>query len=211
MEDTVKKIHNLIILDESGSMGMVKDSVIRGFKDLSREIMMSEVEFKSQKHFASLATFKGNEISFKLFNQPANELIQISDDNYSPDSTTPLYDAICKSVLKLKHELYHEENYVVLVTVITDGIENSSEEFSLKETRFLIESISEDERWGFGLIGANIDVEDTASSLSIPLKRTLRFESEDKSVSSMFSRYGRSQRNMANVLNDGSGFDDIPF
>jgi Mg-chelatase subunit ChlD len=207
-----RQIHNLIILDESGSMGMIKQATIDGFQNLKNNILSSELEFKKQEHLVSVVTFNGKDVKFRLFAQPVSELVSFNSKNYHPDSTTPLYDAICKSVFKLKHELHSVKNYRVLVTVITDGCENSSKEFTRKETKFLIESMSEDSRWGFGLIGANIDIGSTARSLAIPLERTIEFESNDESVSDLFSRYGAAQYNMSAAFDVGCDFsDDIAF
>lgn len=151
-----QQIHNLIILDESGSMGMIKEATLKGFNELGRKITSLSDESKNQEHLISLVTFNGNGVKERLFCQPIAELININESNYKPDSTTPMYDAICKSVLRLKRELYGRDNFGVLVTIITDGQENASKEFSHKETKLLIEDMSSDSRWGFGLIGANI-------------------------------------------------------
>jgi hypothetical protein len=107
MKDKDKKqLHNLIILDESGSMEMIKQATIKGFHGLANQVSLSSLEFKDQEYLASLVTFNGYGVKFKLFNQPIEELVTINESNYQPNSTTPLYDAICKSVLRLKHELY---------------------------------------------------------------------------------------------------------
>lgn len=68
--------------------------------------------------------------------------------------------------------------------------------------------MSADSRWGFGLIGANIDLEETAKSLSIPISRTIEFEHSDESVDRMFSRYARAQETYTNVFAGGGDFDD---
>jgi Mg-chelatase subunit ChlD len=207
-----KQIHNLIILDESGSMEIIKEATIRGFHGLADQMISLSKDFPNQEHFISLTTFNGSGIKNYLFTQPIVELFTINEKNYKPDNNTPLYDAICKSVLKLKHELYGIENYTVLVTVITDGMENSSKEFSCKETKLLIENMSASSRWGFGLIGANIDLKETAKSLSIPLIRTIEFESNDESVDKMFKRYGVAQEKLAQSCQNYDDFDDdIPF
>ena len=209
---TSKNIYNLIILDESGSMEVVKDATINGFRDLASHMISISQEIPSQNHFISLITFNGDGIRNRLTMQPIIELAAISNRDYKPYSTTPLYDAICKSVLTLKHELYGMNDYGVLVTIITDGQENTSKEFSLKETKLLIENMSQDSRWGFGLIGANIDLKETASSLSIPLIRTIEFAHTDVSVGDMFRRYGKAQKTLSDVFANGGNFnDDIPF
>lgn len=206
------QVHNLIILDESGSMEMIKNETISGFQQLGERIRANSQEFSEQEHLVSLVTFNGLGIKTCLDKQPAIELINLNSRNYRPNSNTPLYDAICKSVLSLRYDLYHLEDYRVLVTVITDGMENMSTEFSEKEAKLLIEKMSADKRWGFGLIGAGIDVSKVAASLSIPQNRTIEFEHCSESVDAMFKRYGAAQRVMAERFANYDDFDDdIPF
>jgi uncharacterized protein YegL len=209
----VSQVHNLIILDESGSMNAIKDETLKGFEHLKGSIISAEAEFKKQKHKISLVTFNGEGVQYQLFNKPAVELHRFTKARYRPRSTTPLYDAICKSVLRLKHELSHKRNYRVLVTIITDGHENTSSEFIHSETKELISRLSDDSRWGFGFIGANINVDEVASSLAIPSRRTVAFDFCADGVGELFNRYGKAQYNMSKTFSRGGDFefDDIPF
>ncbi len=60
-----------------------------------------------------------------------------------------------------------EDGDNVLVTVITDGYENSSEEWTLKMIRVMIEKLKK-QHWTFTLIGTdNLDVETMAHSFAI--------------------------------------------
>ena len=211
MISKTQKIYNLIILDESGSMGSIKKQTILGFNDLADKIKETNKTFPNQQHYISFVTFNDRGIKFRLLNQPVEELNKISESTFQPNGQTPLYDAICKSALKLKHELYHDNDYNVLVTIITDGAENSSTEFNRKETKLLIENLSENPNWAFGLIGANIDVAAVANSLSIPVIRTISFNSEDESVKQMFERYGRAQEKLTYIIDAGDDCNDLPF
>ena len=56
---------------------------------------------------------------------------------YRPGGGTPLYDAIGKGISKVNAQI--EDGDHVLVTIITDGEENSSEEWTLKMVRSMIE------------------------------------------------------------------------
>lgn len=49
---------------------------------------------------------------------------------HKPDSLTPLFDAMGFSINKLKKLLEGQSDYNVLVTILTDGEENASKEFS---------------------------------------------------------------------------------
>ena len=54
----------------------------------------------------------------------------------------------------------------VLVTVVTDGYENASREYSGKAIKALVDELKE-KGWVFAYIGANQDVEAVAATMSI--------------------------------------------
>ena len=54
----------------------------------------------------------------------------------------------------------------MLVTIITDGYENSSNEYSGKQIKALIEELKK-QQWTFAYVGADHDVEQVAFDLSI--------------------------------------------
>jgi len=138
-------VYNLIILDESGSMGAIKDSTISGFNEVVQTIKGIEKQFPEQKHFISFVTFNGLGIKTKLEKHPVLDLMQINKNTYKPDSLTPLYDAIGFSVLKLRMDIAGVEKANVLVTILTDGEENDSKEFSGAQVKKIID---EQKHWG---------------------------------------------------------------
>ncbi len=95
-------MHNLIILDESGSMSSIKNTIIQGFNELVQTIQGIEKQFPEQEHFVSFVSF--NSLGQKLlhFIDPASTLKQIDDKSYNSDAMTPLFDAMGFSINKLK-------------------------------------------------------------------------------------------------------------
>ncbi|WP_210487291.1 vWA domain-containing protein [Rufibacter aurantiacus] len=180
-----KQIHNLIILDESGSMESIKQATISGFNELVQTIKGSTELYPDQEHFISLITFNGLGINTKLFRQPVADLEQIDERIYRPNSLTPLLDAIGQSVIKLKYALDQTKEHHVLVTILTDGEENASKEFSGEQVRRIVEE-QKQKGWTFTYIGANHDVVKTASAISIT--NTLVFESSEQGTKAMFKK-----------------------
>ncbi|MBK7214875.1 MAG: VWA domain-containing protein [Bacteroidales bacterium] len=180
---TKKNYFNMIILDESGSMTEIKAATIRGFNEVAQTIRGFEKDFPDQQHFISLVTFNGKSIKTILDQAKASELHEINEETYQPDSFTPLYDAIGLSVLKLDKQLSGYENANVMVTIITDGEENASSEFTGAMAKKIIAD-HESKGWKFSYIGANHDVEKVAKSLSI--SNSFEFTCNDESVMAMF-------------------------
>ena len=190
-------VYNLIILDESGSMDAIKDSTISGFNELVQTIKGIEKMYPEQKHFISLVTFNGLGIKTKLDKQPVSGLAAIDKNSYNPDSMTPLYDAIALSVLKLRMDIAGVENTHVLVTILTDGLENHSKEFSGQQVKKIIDE-QKALGWTFTYIGANHDVETTAAGISIT--NTIRFASDDASVNAYFAMEKKARANFSRKI-----------
>ncbi|MBI6115974.1 vWA domain-containing protein [Salegentibacter maritimus] len=177
------QVHNLIILDESGSMNAIKHQVIRGFNEIVQTVKAVEQKYTDQEHFISFVTFNGLGITEHLFNVPVRNLQIIDENSYKPCATTPLYDAMGFSFSKLEKVLHDSINYNVLVTVFTDGEENASKEFSGMAIKEKIEELK-DKRWTFTYTGTDHDVHRAARRLSI--KNVVEFTSDEAKMKEMF-------------------------
>lgn len=203
---TTDKVYNLIILDESGSMESIKNATISGFNELVQTIQGLEKQYPEQKHYISLVTFNGLGIKTHLDKQPVSSLSQINEKTYQPNSMTPLYDAMGIHILKLRVDLADMENVNVLVTILTDGEENASREFSGAQVKKIIEE-QKSQGWTFTYIGANQDVEKVAATISIT--NTMQFNANEADVKAMFarekasrSRYSEKIRNKEDLRED---------
>ena len=182
-----QQIFNLIILDESGSMSSIHKSIVNGFNELVGSIKGTAKQQPEQHHFVSLVTFNSLGIQTKLDREDVTKLEKISYEQFEPDAMTPLFDAIGLSVNHLKKGLKElkESEYHVLVTILTDGEENASEEFNQQLIKSMVDELKET-NWTFTYIGANHDVVNTAAAISI--SNTLAFDADDEGVSAMFKK-----------------------
>ncbi len=177
------QVHNLIILDESGSMESIKTAIISGFNELVQTIQGIEKQFPQQEHFISFVSFNGLGHKILHFVDPVSKLNQIDAKTYRPDATTPLYDAMGFSINKLKYFLEGKTDYNVLVTILTDGEENASKEFSGDDIKKLVEELKQ-KRWTFTYIGTDHDVDKVAASISI--NNLMVFEKDEQDIKNMF-------------------------
>ena len=181
-------------------MNSIKSQIISGFNETVQSIKGSQKKFPEQEHFISLVSF--NSLANKLlhFIDPAEKLNEINSQLYQPDAMTPLFDAIGFAVNKLYSVTKNQENCNVLVTIMTDGEENASREYSGKQIKALIEKLKE-EKWTFTYIGTDHDVDKIAFNLSI--SNTLVFEKDETGIKKMFDKqrssrdvyYSKVQRN----------------
>lgn len=183
--DTKHQVHNLIILDESGSMGTIKHSIIQGFNEVVQTIKGIGQQYPEQDHFVTLISFNGLAQKTLHFMDPVERLEQINSASYQPAASTPLFDAMGFSFAKLRKVLQNTNDYNVLVTILTDGEENASKEYTVTAIKRLIEELKE-QSWTFTYIGTDHDVEKIA--LSISISNVMSFTKSEAGIQDMFSK-----------------------
>ena len=193
-----QKIYNLIILDESGSMQSIKAQAITGLNETLQTIKSAQDKYENQIHYVSLVSFNSNDVKTIYDCCPVNRIKELSNKDYQPSACTPLYDAMGMSLTKLKTEVKDEDN--VLVTIITDGYENASREYSGKAIAQLVEELKT-KGWIFAYIGANQDVEKVASSMGI--NNSLCFDANEEGTRSMLRKERESRRELYYCIDEG--------
>ena len=186
-EVKTKRVHNLIIVDESGSMSIIRKQAFAGMNETLQTVRQMQGKFPDQQQYVTLITFDSDHTKLHYDNTPAAQTKDLEWKAYNPSAATPLYDAIGKGISKLNAQVEDGDN--VLVTIITDGEENSSEEWTLKMVRTMIEKLKK-QNWTFTLIGTDaLDVEGMAQSFAID--EHLEFQQTEAGTSAMFARERR--------------------
>lgn len=183
-KETEKRVINLIIADESGSMSVIRDTTLAGLNETITTCQKMQEKFPTMEQRITLITFDSNRTKVIFDNIPALEAKPLSRKDYVPGAATPLYDAIGQAITKTYAQTEKTDN--VLVTILTDGEENSSTEFDLKMVKRLIDKQKE-QGWTFTFIGTDdLDVEGMAHEMGI--KSFLSFSRNYESTSKMFSK-----------------------
>lgn len=192
------RIFNLIILDESGSMQSIKRAAINGMNETVQSIRDAQKKHEDQEHIVSLVSFNSSEIKGIYDCVPVAEVKELTDKEYVPDCCTPLYDAMGLSLNHLRAKVNDEDK--VLVTIITDGEENSSSEYNSAAIKALVDSLKE-KGWVFAYIGANQDVLKVAQTISVT--NVMNFSSTDFGTGSAFASLRKSRDRMFSRIADG--------
>lgn len=183
-EKTSKKVYNLIIVDESGSMSIIRNEALAGLNETIDTCQKMQEMHPEMEQRITLISFDSGHFKVHLDNEPAMKARKLTADDYRPNAATPLYDAIGKGIAKLNAQTASDDS--VLVTIITDGEENCSQEYNLKLVKNLIEK-QKQQGWTFTLIGTdNLDVEGMAGSLSID--NHMSFTEDAESTTKMFAK-----------------------
>ena len=188
-ESKAKRVFNLIIVDESGSMSVIRKQAFAGMNETLQTVREMQKKYPDTNQYVTLVTFDSDHTKWHYDNTPAADTRNLDWKAYNPCAATPLYDAMGKAISKVNAQIDEGDN--VLVTVITDGEENSSEEWTLKMIRTMIEKLKK-QNWTFTLIGTdNLDVETMAKSFAID--EHLEFQQDEADTRAMFACERRSR------------------
>lgn len=172
------QIFNVIILDRSGSMESIRRAAVEGFNETLAGIKKAQEKFADmQEHYVSLVTFCSCETKHVFDKTPVAEANPLKMEDYQPCCCTPLYDAMGITLTAMRRHVKEIEDSVVVVTIITDGMENASHEYNGKTIKELVERLR-GEGWTFTYMGANQDSVEVAMKLSIRNSRNFAYNDE---------------------------------
>ena len=193
-----KRIFNLIIIDESGSMQSIKKEAIDSVNETIQTIRGAQRKHEEQEHLVTLVTFN-DDVKSVYECVPVNEVKELTAESYCPDCCTALYDAMGMSLNALRRSVADVDT--VLVTIVTDGYENSSKEYDGKAIKALVDELKA-KGWVFAYIGANHDVESAAINISIT--NVMSFEASDSGVRSMNRKMACARSRFFDRIADGN-------
>jgi hypothetical protein len=101
-----------------------------------------------------------------------------------------LFDAVGKTIKKLEKDIENVEDAAVLVTIITDGEENASQEWTGPAVKALIDHCKE-EGWMFSFIGAGENIIKIATKISIT--NTVLWEQTAQGTADVFANENEAQ------------------
>lgn len=166
----------VFILDRSGSMGGLESDTIGGYNSMLEDQ-------KSQEGDAIITTVLFDD-KYELLHDRINikGLGPITDREYFVRGTTALLDAIGKTINKIgnvqKHTAREERADKVMFVITTDGMENSSREYSYKRIKEMIEHQKSKFDWKFVFLGANMDAIEVARGMGISAGMATSFHSD---------------------------------
>ena len=177
-KQTKAQVFNVIILDKSGSMERIRQAAVSGFNETLNGIKKAQERYAdTQEHFVSLLTFCNCEKKYVFDKVPVSEARPLTMEDYEPCCCTPLYDAMGFTLTTMRNHVKNIEDAVVVVTIITDGLENASKEYTGSAVKHLVEELK-GEGWTFTYMGSNQDSVEVAFNLSIRNARNFDYSAQ---------------------------------
>lgn len=174
-----KKTRIVVIGDRSGSMsGMINDA-IGGVNTFVEE----------QKKLPGEATFSlvlFDSVVERAINEMDLQKVQpITSAMWYPRGMTSLLDAVGQTISALTAT--NEPDTKTIVSIMTDGEENSSREFTHDAVKALISKAEDELGFDVMFMGANINVNSVASSIGIKGGKFAAFEATGKGMSDTYT------------------------
>lgn len=181
MKNNITEI--VFILDKSGSMAGMESDTIGGFNSmLDKQKKLEGKAFVSTVLFSTENTVLHDRI-------PIEKVEHITDKDYYVGGGTALLDAIGESINHINtiHKYTREEDIPekTIFIITTDGMENSSREFTSKKIKEMIKQ-QEKKGWEFLFIAANIDAVETAGNIGIAAGRAANYKQSGAGTRSTF-------------------------
>ena len=173
--------HIAVLLDRSGSMGVVKDETISGFN-----YFLKEQKAAGDNASLTLVQFDSESTDVVHESRPVRDVPELNQDTYQPRGSTPLLDALGQTIISTGKTLAaipeaKRPDKVVFV-VITDGEENASHQFTKTRVKEMIDHQTGKYNWQFVYLGANQDAFAEAGAVGIPMAMAANYAPSNMEV-----------------------------
>ena len=199
MTDETEKTIVSFLLDETGSMGSVRDTTISGFNEYIATLRTNDTPT-----LLRLMTFNTDGFNVVYDFEEIQSVADLTRQSYRPRELTNLYDAIARLV-------HDTEDYLkamspeprVMCTIMTDGEENSSTEYT-RAAIFKLITDKEKEGWAFVYLGANQDAWAASESIGIHRRNSDNYQADApdvalRSTADATSRWVRRRRQVGKI------------
>lgn len=167
------------VLDETSSMQVRKDVTISGFNEWAQEmekfpgeVLFNLIKFNTSKH----------ELLIKQATLGITKP-RLTVENYQPAALTPLFDAVGRAIRETEKQLTElPEDTEVILVILTDGEENSSQEFTLEGIQSLIQE-KINAGWAVTYLGVSENAWQGGELLGVPMGSTMNFVGDPDTVS----------------------------
>jgi hypothetical protein len=163
-----------VLVDRSGSMAQVKEDMEGGLNTF----IESQAKLPGKANL-TLAQFNTR---YEIIHHPM-PIQDVPRFSLLPGGMTALLDSVGKFVTDIGADLAQvpedERPGKVIICIVTDGLENSSREWTREGVKKLVEQQQADYQWEFVFLGANMDAVAEGDSLGIQRGSSLTFDTRN--------------------------------
>ncbi len=160
----------VFLLDRSGSMQSIKSDVIGGF-----DAFLTEQRAGDGQCTVTLAQFDNvYEVVYRDI-----DLAQVPPLELEPRGSTALLDSMGKLITDTSADIgalaEDDKPGTVIVAIMTDGLENASQEWRRPDIKALVEQQTNDHGWEFLYMGADQDAVEVGKELGIKDEQAITY------------------------------------
>lgn len=201
----------VFILDRSGSMGGLERDTIGGFNG-----MIARQKEEGKKVNVTTVLFD-DEVEIIHDRLPIEMIEPLTEKEYFVRGCTAFLDAVGAAIEKIdnvqKHLPETHKAGKVIFVITTDGLENSSVNYTYEQIQEMI-SAKKECGWEILFLGANIDTGREAEKIGIPRNRSVTYENDPEGIAINFKAVGRAiskalQAKDMNEVFDGDWSEEI--
>ena len=190
-----------LVIDRSGSMASIREDAEGGVNSLLQqqagepgEATVTIVQFDTEYEFVCQGTPVESVPTYQL----------------EPRGATALLDAVGQAINQTGKRLEampeNQRPGLVIFVIVTDGHENSSQEFTLDQIKSMIEHQQQVYNWHFNFLGADQDAFEEAAKMGIHLDGAAVY-SKDR-VAATYGAVGKKMTRMRNAVAFGAAPDN---
>ena len=182
---SAEPVQIICILDRSGSMQSLAADTIGGYNSFIEKQ-------KQQSGKAEVTTVLFDDQYEKISDGvDLAKVEELTSAQYYARGNTALLDAVGRTIMdtlgKMERDGICPAKRRVLVMIMTDGYENASKEYSKAAVKTLVEATTNDYKWNYIFIGANIDSVAEAGSIGIKARHAKNYSADKSGVERAFA------------------------
>ena len=166
----------VFLIDRSGSMSGLEKDTVGGFNS-----MIEKQKKQDGKCFVSTVLFD-HETEVLHDRLPLDRIGKMTENEYFTRGSTALLDALGGAIRHIGNIHKYARNEDVpehtMFIITTDGMENSSHQYTAERIKVMIERQKSEYGWEFLFIGANIDAVTTAAKYGISEDRAVNYNAD---------------------------------
>jgi hypothetical protein len=182
------------ILDRSGSMQPMQEPAVAAFNDFIK----AQLDVPGDARLTLIQFDDAYEVPIAAC--PVQDVRQLSAATYTPRGMTALLDAIGRTIKETDRRIEAlsdaEKPGKVIFAIFTDGLENASQEYTLKHISDLIRLFRNEKGWEFLFLAANQDAIASAGAMHMDCSLSANVSFDKRGIISTGSAMARKVRAM---------------
>ncbi|MGM0898308.1 MAG: vWA domain-containing protein [Bacillota bacterium] len=166
----------VFILDKSGSMAGLEKDTVGGFNAL----IDKQRKLPGEVRVTTVLFNQGYELLHDRIS--LEDISPLTETDYEVGGMTALLDAVGSTIQKIsnvqKSKMQDRQADKVLFVITTDGLENSSCEYTYKKIHEMIAAKKKGAGWEFIFLGANIDAVATARQFGVDEEHAVNYHAD---------------------------------